>query len=469
MKRKVLTVLLILTMCFIFAGCGENNKDKGDKAKEPEKSEVTSIVGSWECEDIEVTDNGEKLGKDTVKTMFGEEFSSIFRLSAYDDGSAVITMMDDESTVSWTETKDREYKLAQPDSGMEGTGSMAAKLDGDKLTVTVTETYQSDGNEQSMEMIFTMKYLGKESRLVEGWDVTLDDDEVYAMSNAMMGGSCIETDGILYGDYGGEKWGQGSFTAARIKDGNLEDHTILAKDAKVSNLSVYDGDIYGIFDFNKIIKVEGGKTEVTTLYEGICDYMQVTENGIYFTDENNQYCKVDLKGQNKEIVMQKKVFYPYQVSSKFLIYQDDADGETLHVYNMENGNDTKISDVLSYEPMLCGDYLYFYTPASEADMVYMCRVNMYSGKLEKAEKETLMYDYYVTPDNFSIAMGGFVTAEFDEWDKFAEKNSAGFEFYPIYSNGEIWITKSYGENFMGPRTFGTDDEKSIGYSYMKEE
>ena len=35
MKRKVLTVLLILTMCFIFAGCGENNKDKGDKAKEP--------------------------------------------------------------------------------------------------------------------------------------------------------------------------------------------------------------------------------------------------------------------------------------------------------------------------------------------------------------------------------------------------------------------------------------------------
>ena len=139
------------------------------------------------------------------------------------------------------------------------------------------------------------------------------------------------------------------------------------------------------------------------------------------------------------------------------------------MYNMENGNDTKISDVISYEPMLCGDYLYFYTPGSDEDLNYMCRVNMYSGKLEKAEQEALMFDYYVTPDNFSVAMGGFVTAEFDEWNKFADKNSAGFKFYPIYSNGEIWITWCDGENFMGPRTFGTDDEKSIGYSYVNKQ
>lgn len=44
-----------------------------------------------------------------------------------------------------------------------------------------------------------------------------------------------------------------------------------------------------------------------------------------------------LDGKNKETVLDKGVFYPYQVSSKFLIYQDDADGETLHVYNMEDG------------------------------------------------------------------------------------------------------------------------------------
>ena len=58
-----------------------------------------------------------------------------------------------------------------------------------------------------MEMKFTMKYLGKKSKLIEGWDVTLDDDEIYAMSNAMVGGACVEADGMLYGDYGGKEWG----------------------------------------------------------------------------------------------------------------------------------------------------------------------------------------------------------------------------------------------------------------------
>ena len=472
MTRKILVAILALavTVCFAFVGCSKNSNDKGDKVKAPVKPEVTSIIGSWECADIEVTDNGEKIDKGTVKTMFGEEFSKVLKLTAYDDGTADITMMEDEGSVFWSETADKKYEIFQSGSenDTKGSDSMMAKLDGEKLIVTVSETYLSDDEEQTMEMIFTMKYLGKQSKLVEGWDVNLDDDQVYAMSNFMAGGLCVAMDDMLYGDYGGNEWGEGAFTVAKIKDGNLEEPSIITENVKVSYLSVYDDDVYGIFDNNKIIRVEGGKTEVQTLYEGTCDYMQVTENGIYFTDEKNYYCKVDFEGQGKEIVMEKEVYYPYQVISKFLIYQDDADGETLHVYNMENGNDTKISDVVSYEPMLCGDYLYFHTPGSDEDMEYMCRINMYSGKREKADTETLMYGYYVTPDNFAVAKGGFVTAEFNEWDEFADKNSVGFKFYPIYSNGEIWITWCDGENFMGPRKFGTDDEKSIGYSYMKD-
>lgn len=469
MKRKILAAILLLVMCFTFAGCGENTADNDNRIKKPGKIKLTSIVGSWECEDIEVTDNGEKIDKDTVKTMFGEDFSSIFEFSAYSDGVAYITLMGNESTASWKKSKEKEYEIVQDESESEHSGTMTAELDGESLIVTVTETYESDGKEQNTQLIFKMNYLGKKSRLIEGWDVVLDEREVYDMSNAMAGGLCIEADEMLYGDYGGNEWGKGAFTAAKIIDGKLADHTVIAKYVNVFHLNEYNGDIYGIFDYNKIIKVEGGKTEVETVYEGVCDYLQVTEDGIYFTDEKNHYCRIDNKGQNKETILEKEVFYPYQISPEFVIYQDDADGETLHVYNLKNGDDVKISDIVSYEPMLCGDYLYFYTPGSNEDMVYMCRINMYSGKKEKAKKENLMYGYYVTPDGFSVAMGGFVTAEFDEWDNFADKSSAGVKFYPIYSNGEFWITKSYGENFMGTRTFGSDDEKSIGYSYARGE
>ena len=232
-------------------------------------------------------------------------------------------------------------------------------------------------------------------------------------------------------------------------------------------MTVYDGAVYGILDQEKIIKAEVGKTKVETLYTGTCDYLQVTKDGIFFTDEKNHYCRIDFDGKNKKTILEKKTFFPYRVSSKFLIYQDDEDGETLHVYNLKNSKDKKISDVKSYNPMLCGDFLYFYTPGSGEDMKYICRIDMYSGRQEKAEKEAFLYDFYVTPKNLVGAPGGFVFAKFSEWDKFAEKNSAGFKFYPMYSDGKIWIAKSSGENFMGPRQFGSDDEKSIGYSYVK--
>ncbi|MEI3519122.1 MAG: hypothetical protein V8R14_07110 [Clostridia bacterium] len=144
---------------------------------------------------------------------------------------------------------------------------MTAKMDGDKLVVTMKDIYLSDGKGQGMEMRFTMKYLGKKSKLIEGWDVTLDDDEVYAMSNAMVGGSCVEADEMLYGDYGGKEWGKGAFTAARIKDGKLEDKTVITENTKVRCISIYDGDVYGNIDNEKIIKVKAGEAENrTSLY-----------------------------------------------------------------------------------------------------------------------------------------------------------------------------------------------------------
>lgn len=384
MKRKILAAALVLGMCFTFAGCGGGGKDNG-KTSDKEKAKETTIIGSWECEDIEVTDNGKKMKKASVKTIFGEDFSKVLKFSAYSDGAAYLAMMGDENGAAWTKTKDKSYKISLSGTRKEDGESMTAKLDGEKLIIRSEDTYQSDGKDMTMEMEFIMKYLGKKSRVMDGWDVTLSDDEVYAMSNFVAEGRFVAADGLLYGDYGGKKWGKGAFTVGKINGSKVENQKVLAKDAKASGLTVYDGAVYGILDQEKIIKAEVGKTKVETLYAGTCEYLQVTKDGIFFTDEKNHYCRID----------------------------------------------------------------------------------MYSGRQEKAEKDAFLYDFYVTPKNLVGAPGGFVFAKFSEWDKFAEKSSAGFKFYPMYSDGKIWITKSSGENFMGPRQFGSDDEKSIGYSCVK--
>ena len=163
------------------------------------------VLRQNKCEDIEVTDNGKKMKKDSVKTIFGEDFSKVLKFSAYSDGAAYITMMDDENGAAWTKTKDKNYKISLSDAQEKEGESMTAKLDGKKLIIRSEDTYQSDGKDMTMEMEFIMKYMGKKSRVMDGWDVTLSDDEVYAMSNFVADGRFVAADGLLYGDYGGKK------------------------------------------------------------------------------------------------------------------------------------------------------------------------------------------------------------------------------------------------------------------------
>lgn len=40
------------------------------------------VLQQNKCEDIEVTDNGKKMKKDSVKTIFGEDFSKVLKFSA---------------------------------------------------------------------------------------------------------------------------------------------------------------------------------------------------------------------------------------------------------------------------------------------------------------------------------------------------------------------------------------------------
>ena len=92
-----------------------------------------------------------------IQTMFGEDLTEVFALSAYSDGTARITLMGEEGAVSWKESKAGEYEIVPPESGSDDAGSMKAKLEGEKLIVSLKEVYQSNGADQSMEMIFTMK------------------------------------------------------------------------------------------------------------------------------------------------------------------------------------------------------------------------------------------------------------------------------------------------------------------------
>lgn len=94
------------------------------------------------------------------------------------------------------------------------------------------------------------------------------------------------------------------------------------------------------------------------------DYLQMVGDSMYYCKceksdigKTINYCKSDLNGKNEEVVLDKEIYYPYLIENQ-LYYQDDADNETIHLYDLETKEDKRITDKRTYQYVLNDDYMY---------------------------------------------------------------------------------------------------------------
>ena len=88
-------------------------------------------------------------------------------------------------------------------------------------------------------------------------------------------------------------------------------------------------------------------------------FLHFHHNKLYFTAENHHFFSSDLSGNDLQPVLNKEVYYPYFLDDDRLLYQDSADGETLHLFRVSDGTDIQITDAPSFHPILSGSSLYF--------------------------------------------------------------------------------------------------------------
>ena len=100
--------------------------------------------------------------------------------------------------------------------------------------------------------------------------------------------------------------------------------------------------------------------------------IQVKGDYIYYTDifsyeyvslqfGQNEAChlyRMQKNGTGVETVIAKPVFFFY-VFDEVVLYQDDLDGESLHLYNLTTGEDTKLNNDISFQPIYDGEYVYY--------------------------------------------------------------------------------------------------------------
>ncbi len=88
-------------------------------------------------------------------------------------------------------------------------------------------------------------------------------------------------------------------------------------------------------------------------------YLHFHNGRLYFTAENHHFFSSDLTGNGIQPILEKEVYYPYFLDDDRLLYQDAADGESLHLFRCSDGTDIKLTNTPSFHPVLSGSNLYF--------------------------------------------------------------------------------------------------------------
>lgn len=114
---------------------------------------------------------------------------------------------------------------------------------------------------------------------------------------------------------------------------------------------------YGIYR----MKESGG--EKTLLFSGKCKALQVKEDFIYYTNGQDHLCRIDKSGKGNRLLINKEVYHWF-VFDDAILYQDDADRESLHVCDLTGQNDIKLNSLHSWWPIFDGDYIYYCGAAS---------------------------------------------------------------------------------------------------------
>ena len=379
MKKVFACILSLAMLTGLLTGCG------GEEA--PPADPLTT--GYWVA--------------DTM-TMEGTPFTNEEMLSVFGAADAVLALAFKEDMtyngILFEEPVSGTYSKTETgyDLDMMGETITVSIADG-ILTFTLTEgTFFTLVNQEEMP-----EALGKNP--LATYDPNFTAEETRAMSNFMAFGWYYIEDDVLYGlTHTVSNNGTLGATPIYMKGDfpEFEETTALDQSGQANYLTKHGDFLYYTMNLESIcrIKLDGSGKE--TLYQGACDYLMIHQDRLYFTDENYHLVSTDLEGKNLTTVVDREIYYPYFICTDWLVFQDDADNESLHLYNTTYGTEFNLTNAPSYHPVLDGHWLYF---TQESDgLYYLSRIDMSDPEnfpFEQSEKPLPESWFMVDEENIS--------------------------------------------------------------------
>ena len=184
----------------------------------------------------------------------------------------------------------------------------------------------------------------------------LANGESMQMKNTMLGGRFLHKNKVLYGSRH-DSDGMPYLCRMKFTEGKngmyVRESESIDTLTDASYLNLYDGKLFYIRKAcitgeTAIVSVDaeyGGSNEKTVIYQGKCDFLTISGGRLYFTDASDHLISALPDGSDMRVIIaDKAVYYPYPISKNVILYQDDADGESIHAYTISTGADERVLD-----------------------------------------------------------------------------------------------------------------------------
>ena len=224
-------------------------------------------------------------------------------------------------------------------------------------------------DEVTLNLTFTPEQTAAMSNYMNDGYYALDGDTLYGLVFDCNGNPCLAALNLVV---------KNSFV-------EVEDYTIIAKNTAARYVTLYDEDIYYLdYDGKLICASIDGKKQKNVMDKGLISF-QIYNNRIYYNDENGYYYVSELDGSQETKLLDKEIYYPYMIQDDWLIYQDDADNESLHIFHLPTRSDMKVTSEPSYHPIIKDHYIF--SAIQHGDIKTLARIDInndfhteYSGK-----------------------------------------------------------------------------------------
>lgn len=168
----------------------------------------------------------------------------------------------------------------------------------------------------------------------------------------------------------------------RVVDNTLREFTVLVENCVAEYLTEFDGALYYLNDgCLERLDADGGRS----LLAEDAYSLQISGGRLYFLDGEGRFCRAELDGSGRTVLLEDKCAYPYVMDGLLLVQK--GEDEALFLCEPEGEAAWRLTEGAAWAPLRVGQTLYF--TAGTAEGKRLCAIDLEDGGLRTLSETPL--------------------------------------------------------------------------------